>query len=184
MKSSFSLPFVYPRTTKNVDSHKYRQRSFLYCQKCLFSKFSSCKLWYSLLLKLMWFNNKWSYILVKFADGNHCWLCLFMKSTTECFMAIIRDGQLLLETRPNSFSSNCSWLPASHFSTIIDIFFTSCHAVVNHLYHTVQLPTFSAIADCLPGRQFLYIDRNTMKHNSSQWRLLSVLNRTSEAQSA
>lgn len=105
-----------------------------------------------------------------------------MKSTIECFMAIIRDGQLLLVSGPNSFGSNYSRLPGSHFNIIMDIFFTSCHAVVNHLYHTVQLSTFSAIVDYLPGRQFLYLDRNTMKYNTCQWRLLSLLNRILEAQ--
>lgn len=110
-------------------------------------------------------------------------MSLHKKSTTECFMAISRDGQLLLVSGPNSFSSNYSWFPASHFNIIMNIFFTSCHAVVNHLYHTVQLSTFSAIADYLPARQFLYIDRNTMKHDTSQWRLLSALNRMLEAQS-
>lgn len=135
------------------------------------------------LLKLMWFNHKWSCRLVKFADGNHCWLCLFLESSTEYFIAIIRGGQLLLVSGPNSFGGNYSWLPAPYFNNIMNIFFTSCHAVVNHLYHTVQLFTFSAVADYLPGRQFLYTDRNTTKHDTSQWRLLSVLNRILEAQS-
>lgn len=156
---------------------------FFIAKRAFFSSSVVAKCDIPCLLQLMWLNNKWSYILVKFADGNHCWLCLFIRSTTECFMTIIRDGQLPLVSGPNSFGSNDSWLPVSHFIIMMNIFFPSCHAVVNHLYHTAQLSTFSAIAVYLPGRQFLYIDRNTMKHSTSQWRLLSVLNGMLEAQS-
>lgn len=122
-------------------------------------------------------------ILLKFADGKCCWLCLFIKSATECFMPIIKDGQLLLVSGPNSFASNYGWLPVSHFNMIINILFTSCHTTINHLYRTMQLSKFSAVADYLPGRQFLYVDRSTMKHDTSQCYLSCMLNVMLEAQS-
>lgn len=82
-------------------------------------------------------------------------------------MVIIKDGQLLLVSGPNSFGSNYGLLPVSQFNMIMNIFFTSCHTAINHLYLTMQLSKFSAVADYLPWRQLLYVDRGSMKHDTS-----------------
>lgn len=150
-----------------VDSRKYTQRSSFCFQKWLSQVqqlwsvvFLACWSWCNLIIDEV--------IVRKFADGEYCWLCLCVKSTTECFVAVIKDGQLLLVSGPNSFGSNYGWLLIPHFNMIRSIFFTSCHTAINHLYRTMQLSKFSAVAVYLPGRQFLYVDRSTMKHDVSQ----------------
>lgn len=163
----------------HVSTHKDHsfaaKNIFSQVQQLQSAVFFACWSWCNLIINEV--------ILLKFADGKCCWLCLFIKSATECFTAIIKDGQLLLVSGPNSFGSNYGWLPVSHFNMIINILFTSCHTTINHLYRTMQLSKFSAVADYLPGRQFLYVDRSTMKHDTSQCYLSCMLNVMLEAQS-